>query len=81
MATSIVWKYFTISAVDSIRVSCNICNTSLSKARKGAATYNMSNLRKHLESKHEEEELQRFENEMQMPAAPAGISINIDNTN
>jgi len=73
MATSLVWKYFTISAIDSTRVSCNICNTSLSRGGKGAASYNTSNLRKHLESKHDDEyrELRRLEDEKKTPAAPA----------
>jgi len=73
MATSLVWKHFTVSAVDSTRVMCNICNTSLSRGCRGAASYNTSNLRKHLESKHDDEycELWRLENEKKMPSAPA----------
>lgn len=48
--SSVVWRFFDISAVDSSRAKCKLCNTSISRG--GKVAFCTSNLRKHLEAIH-----------------------------
>jgi hypothetical protein len=83
--TSPVWKYFIVSSADLSRVSCKICNTSLSRGGKGVKnSYNTSNLRKHLESMHENEfrELRQVEDEKKTSASlPVSVSTSLQPVN
>ena len=49
-----MWKYFVVSAVDISRVSCNLCSASVSRGGSGGPKKNFctTNLRKHLDRKH-----------------------------
>ena len=50
-----VWKHFEISDGDSSSVICKICNTRISRGSlKCSTSYNTSNMRKHILSKHRE---------------------------
>ena len=48
-----VWQYFTISTIDDSRVNCKLCNSTYARGTAGKrASYNTSNMRKHLEVSH-----------------------------
>jgi hypothetical protein len=83
--TSPVWKYFIVSSADLSRVSCKICNTSLSRGGRGVKnSYNTSNLRKHLESMDENEfrELRQVEDEKRTSASlPVSVSTSLQPVN
>lgn len=54
--SSLVWKYFEISSVDTTRASCKICKSYLSRGGTGRKTaFNTSNLLKHLRVNHDDE--------------------------
>ncbi len=50
-----MWEHFTINAADGAKASCSICGVVVSRGGTEAKSYNTTNLRKHLESKHHEE--------------------------
>ena len=53
--SSDIWQYFDVSAVDVTRVNCKLCNASLSRGGTGKkASFNTSNLRKHLRCTHDD---------------------------
>ena len=55
VVNSEIWEYFDVSVVDVTHVNCRVCNDSLSCGGSGKKTsFNTSNLRKHLQSKHDE---------------------------
>ena len=47
-----VWEYFTTNAADNLRVTCNLCSTSVSRGGKSASAFNTSNMRTHLLRQH-----------------------------
>jgi hypothetical protein len=47
-----VWKHFVINTVDNSRVTCLICNKSLSRGGKVASSFTTSNMRLHLQRHH-----------------------------
>ena len=54
--SSAVWQYYLINSVDNSRDTCKLCNVSLARGGKGAKnSYGTTNLRKHLQSKHDAE--------------------------
>lgn len=54
-SNSIVWEFFDVSAVDESKAKCRLCNSMISHGGKGTATYNTSNLMKHLDKTHSEQ--------------------------
>jgi hypothetical protein len=50
-----VWEHFTINAADGAKASCSISGVVVSRGGTEAKSYNTTNLRKYLESKHHEE--------------------------
>jgi hypothetical protein len=70
---SVVWRFFEISAVNSSRAKCKLCNASLSRG--GKTAYNTSNLRKHLEAVHHDEwKAANNENKTSTPDVQAAIT-------
>lgn len=61
--SSLVWKYFDIDENDESKVVCKECKKLLSRGGKDGKSFNTTNLKKHLQSKHKEknEELSREE--------------------
>lgn len=53
--SSIVWKFYTASKDDGAQVECKLCDISLSRGGKEEKSFNTTNLRKHLQSKHKQE--------------------------
>ena len=52
---SAVWDYFVINVVDESEASCSICPVDVPRGGKDVKSYNTSNMRRHLETKHPEE--------------------------
>lgn len=55
---SIVWEFFTVNAEDPSRVTCNLCDNSVSRGGKNETkkkAYTTTNMNKHLKSKHQAE--------------------------
>ena len=53
--SSVVWEFFDVSAVDESKAKCKLCKSLISRGGKGTATYNTSNLMKHLDKTHSEQ--------------------------
>lgn len=52
---SIVWKFYTIDSSDSSKAICKQCGVSVSRGGKSAKSFTTSNLKKHLQSKHNDD--------------------------
>lgn len=50
-----VWEHFSVNAADESKGCCVICEESVSRHRKSTKLYIISNLRKHLMTKHPEQ--------------------------
>ena len=50
-----VWDYFAVNVTDDSKVSCLVCEASIPRGGKEAMSYNTSNMRHHLETKHQDE--------------------------
>jgi len=50
-----VWDYFAANVTDDSKVSCKLCQASISRGWKEMKNYNTTNMRRHLETKHEVE--------------------------
>ena len=68
-----VWEYFAINATDKSKVSCSICETVVSRGGKAAKSYNTTNLRNHLETKHPEEYRRLEAKEQEASKAKGGV--------
>jgi len=68
-----VWEYFAINATDESKVSCSISETVVSQGGKAAKSYNTTNLRKHLETKHPEEYRRLEAKEQEASKAKGGV--------
>ena len=53
--TSGIWKHFSVNAADESKACCKICEESVSRGGRSTQSYNTSNLRKHLMTKHSEQ--------------------------
>lgn len=53
--SSVVWKFYDVSTSDSTKAVCQLCSTSVSRGGTSQKTFNTTNLRKHLLSKHKNE--------------------------
>jgi len=49
-----VWDYFMVNVTDDSKVSCKLCQASISRGGK-EMNYNTTNMRRHLETKHKVE--------------------------
>ena len=52
---SYIWDHFTVSGLDESKATCVHCQQSVSRGGKTCKAYNTSNLRKHLNWKHQEQ--------------------------
>ena len=52
---SYIWDHFTVSGLDESKATCVHCQQSVSRGGKTSKAYNTSNLRKHLNWKHQEQ--------------------------
>ena len=50
-----VWDYFAVNVTDDSKVSCLLCPAIIPRGRKETKNYNTTNMRHHLETKHEDE--------------------------
>jgi len=50
-----VWDYFAVNVMDDSKVSCKLCQANISRGGKEMKNYNTTNMRRHLETKHEVE--------------------------
>ena len=56
--SSPVWQYFTINLIDSLGVTCKLCQTTYSRGTvRIKSSYNTTNSRKHLEPCHNDANL------------------------
>jgi len=71
--SSSVWQYFVVSSVNESRVTCNLCKTSLARGGKAANKHGFgtSNLRKHLQAKHNDEYLALVASETTVKTLPS----------
>ena len=52
---SAVWQYFTLDAPTSKTATCNVCREKISRGGTSVANFNISNLIKHLKTRHAKE--------------------------
>lgn len=70
--SSSVWQYFVVSSVNESRVTCNLCKTSLARGGKASKHgFGTSNLRKHLQGKHNDEFLALVASETTVKTLPS----------
>ena len=53
--TSRIWEYFVVNATDESKACWKVCEESVSRSGRSTKSYNTSNLRKHVMTKHPEQ--------------------------
>lgn len=54
-AKSVVWRLFKINDDDQTKVTCNLCNKVLSRGGKTEKSFTTTNMKKHLQTQHQEQ--------------------------